>query len=315
MGSVRNKPTAMGMSVALHALGVLALLLVPPPRLELPPVPPPAVRVALTQPADLPPPPAPRRPRRQTARLELPTQVPQAPPERQAPVLDAPRLEAEAAPNLALPQERFEVDAPAPPPRTVKMAGFEGAALQAPGPAREARLQVGGFHGMSGAPGGAPKAQVRQGAFASSQATRADGKAAPAVGAGGFGSAAVTQSSGPRVATGAAGFATARAEKVQRDAEPVRAEARATPIQILSKPKPVYTAEARQARIEGEVVLEARFGSDGAVTVLRVVRGLGYGLDEAAAAALRAMRFEPAKRGGVPVDSTLSVSVAFQLAY
>ncbi|MEZ5391631.1 MAG: TonB family protein [Bryobacterales bacterium] len=309
MGSVRNKPTAMGVSVALHALGVLALLLVPPPQLELPSVPPPAVRVALTQPADLPPPPASRRLRRQTPRLELPTRAPQAPPERQAPVLDAPRLEAEAAPNLALPEERFEVDAP------VKMAGFEGAALQAPGPAQEARLQVGAFHGMSGAPGGAPKAQVRQGGFASSQATRADGKAAPAVGAGGFGSAAVAQSSGPRVATSAAGFATAKAEKAQRNTEPVRAKARTTPVQILSKPKPVYTAEARQARVEGEVVLEARFGANGSVTVLRVVSRLGHGLDEAAAAALRAMRFEPAKRGGVPVDSTLSVSVAFQLAY
>jgi hypothetical protein len=46
-----------------------------------------------------------------------------------------------------------------------------------------------------------------------------------------------------------------------------------------------------------------------------VVRGLGHGLDESALAAANMMRFKPALRNGVPVDSTAVVHVVFRLAY
>jgi hypothetical protein len=49
--------------------------------------------------------------------------------------------------------------------------------------------------------------------------------------------------------------------------------------------------------------------------VNRVVRGLGYGLDEAAIAAANKIRFKPAMRTGQPMDSTAIVHVVFQLAY
>jgi len=49
--------------------------------------------------------------------------------------------------------------------------------------------------------------------------------------------------------------------------------------------------------------------------VNRVVRGLGHGLDEAAAAAANKMHFKPALRNGQAVDSTAIVHVVFQLAY
>src|SRR5262249_46327280 len=51
--------------------------------------------------------------------------------------------------------------------------------------------------------------------------------------------------------------------------------------EILSKPNPIYTDEARKLRIEGEVLIEVVFESDGKVRIVRVVRGLGHGLDEA----------------------------------
>jgi TonB family protein len=88
-----------------------------------------------------------------------------------------------------------------------------------------------------------------------------------------------------------------------------------TPVEITFKPKPVYTAEARSLKLEGEVLLEVLFSADGTLHVNRVVSGLGHGLDEAAITAANNMRFKPALRMGQPVDSTAIVHVMFQMAY
>jgi TonB family protein len=88
-----------------------------------------------------------------------------------------------------------------------------------------------------------------------------------------------------------------------------------TPVEITFKPNPVYTAEARSLKIEGEVLLEMSFGANGTLQVNKVVRGLGHGLDEAAEAAASKIRFKPALKNGQPVDSTAIVHVVFQLAY
>ncbi len=48
---------------------------------------------------------------------------------------------------------------------------------------------------------------------------------------------------------------------------------------------------------------------------MRVVRGLGHGLDETAIAAAREIRFRPARQNGAPVDSDAIVHIQFQLAY
>ena len=86
-------------------------------------------------------------------------------------------------------------------------------------------------------------------------------------------------------------------------------------VEITYKPNPVYTDEARNLKLEGEVLLEVMFGANGQLHVNRVVRGLGHGLDEAAIAAANKMRFKPALRNGQAVDSTAIVHVVFQLAY
>jgi TonB family protein len=88
-----------------------------------------------------------------------------------------------------------------------------------------------------------------------------------------------------------------------------------TPVEITYKPNPVYTDEARQLKLEGEVLLDVSFAANGSLHVNRVVRGLGHGLDEAAVAAANKIRFKPALRLGQPVDSTAVVHVTFQLAY
>lgn len=86
------------------------------------------------------------------------------------------------------------------------------------------------------------------------------------------------------------------------------------PVEILTKPTPAYTDEARAQKIEGDVVLEVEFTAAGEVHVLRVVRGLGHGLDESARRAALGMRFKPAKSGGRPVDFRTTVHIVFRLA-
>jgi len=88
-----------------------------------------------------------------------------------------------------------------------------------------------------------------------------------------------------------------------------------TGVEIVDKPLPVYTQEARNLKLEGEVLLEVSFGANGQLHVNRVVKGLGHGLDEAAIAAANKMRFKPATRNGQAVDSTAIVHAVFQLAY
>jgi TonB family protein len=88
-----------------------------------------------------------------------------------------------------------------------------------------------------------------------------------------------------------------------------------TSVEITYKPNPVYTDEARNLKLEGEVLLEVEFAANGQLHVTRVVKGLGHGLDEAAVAAANKMRFKPATRSGQAIDSAAIVHVVFQLAY
>lgn len=98
-------------------------------------------------------------------------------------------------------------------------------------------------------------------------------------------------------------------------AAPVRRqEAETTPIVVLSKPLPSYTAEARQLRIQGDVTLQVRFEATGQVRVLQVLSGLGHGLDEQAKIAAEHIRFKPATRDGRPVDEVSVIRVTFQMA-
>jgi TonB family protein len=93
-----------------------------------------------------------------------------------------------------------------------------------------------------------------------------------------------------------------------------QAAAKIVPVEILSKERPIYTEEARAKRVEGEVLLEAVFEASGRIRVLRVVRGLGYGLDDAAVRAAEQIRFRPELKDGRPSDSTAVVHIIFQLA-
>ncbi|MBI1941227.1 MAG: TonB family protein [Acidobacteria bacterium] len=86
------------------------------------------------------------------------------------------------------------------------------------------------------------------------------------------------------------------------------------PVEILSKPNPAFTDEARKLGLQGEVVLAVVFMASGKLRVLRVVRGLGHGLDESACRAAEQIRFKPAQRDGQPMDFPATLRVVFQLA-
>jgi TonB family protein len=87
-----------------------------------------------------------------------------------------------------------------------------------------------------------------------------------------------------------------------------------TSLEVLSKPPVQYTAEARQLKVQGDVVLRVTFTASGRVVVQGVVRGLGHGLDEEARRVAQQMRFRPATRNGQAVDTTTTITITFQLA-
>jgi TonB family protein len=85
------------------------------------------------------------------------------------------------------------------------------------------------------------------------------------------------------------------------------------PPRLLREVKPDYTEDARRGSIEGDVLLEIVVRHDGTVGDIRLVRGLGAGLDRRASDAVRQWRFEPARRRGAPVDVLVEVAVEFRL--
>jgi len=86
--------------------------------------------------------------------------------------------------------------------------------------------------------------------------------------------------------------------------------------EAIQQPRPPYTPEAREARIEGIVLLEVIIRSSGRVDGIKVIQGLGYGLDESAVNTITAgWRFKPALYLGKPVDYRARIEVTFRLKY
>jgi len=83
--------------------------------------------------------------------------------------------------------------------------------------------------------------------------------------------------------------------------------------QAISAPDPDYTEEARRAKKQGTCVLWLIVDAAGRPRDIKVVRGLGLGLDAKALEAVRQWRFQPALKDGKPVDVQISVEVEFHL--
>jgi TonB family protein len=233
----------------------------------------------------LPAPPDPPPPVRELARADVPKPLPVAP--IVAKTIEPPPepLLPAAAPAPERPIERPEVQRP------VETGLFERTNAARTNQVA-AGVATGGFGSAAAAPRGAANGQVTTGGFGSAPAPRGAASTSAPVQTAGF----------DRASAPAHASAAASTKPIDR------------PVEIVFKPTPDYSDDARSARIEGTVSLELEFTAAGDVRVLRVVRGLGHGLDEAAQQAALRIRFKPAQSDGRPVDSRATVHITFRLS-
>lgn len=84
-------------------------------------------------------------------------------------------------------------------------------------------------------------------------------------------------------------------------------------VNITLKPRANYTDAARTNQAQGKVVLRVTFGANGQIGAISVVSGLPDGLTEQAIEAAKGIKFEPAKRGGVPYSVSKPVEYTFTI--
>ncbi len=220
-------------------------------------------------------------------------------------------------------------NAPVIPKQAVKTNVFSTGSSVAPTTARApSQVQTGGFGDPNGIPAKASKGKaVNIAALGSFDLPSGPGygngtggaKGTPGVVvSSGFGNSTALADKRPHAAATtvqASGFTSADVPAAPTvHSRPAETAARAVPAEILSKPTPIYTREARSLRIEGEVLLEVVLEASGNLHVVRVVRGLGHGLDDSAVKAAEQIHFKPAMRDGQPADSTVVLHIIFQLA-
>jgi TonB family protein len=82
---------------------------------------------------------------------------------------------------------------------------------------------------------------------------------------------------------------------------------------VVNRVEPLYSEEARKARIGGIVILEVVIDRTGVVKDARVLRPLPFGLDQAALDAVKQWRFRPGTLNGAPVDVIFTLTVNFML--
>jgi TonB family protein len=259
------------------------------------------------------------------AALRLPPEI------RRKPVADDPPV----APKIDLAANKiphFQPKAPAIPRELVKTNVFSTGSSATPTMAAAPKdVQTGGFGDPNGVPAqdnhGKPVTIASLGSFdlpggpGHGNGTGGAHGAAGVVASAGFGNGVATGDGSGRVngsrgtvRQGGFGDAEAVAANTARPKPEESTAPKLNPAEIVFKPTPVYTDEARKMRIEGEVLLQVVFEASGQIRVLRVVRGLGHGLDEAAIRAAEQIRFKPALRDGQPADSTAVLHIVFQLA-
>ncbi len=212
-------------------------------------------------------------------------------------------------------------------PRMVRTNLFSSGSSAAPTVATApSRVQTGGFGDPNGIPakasGGKPVNIAAGGSF---DLPSGEGHGNGTGGSKGVSGVVASTGFGNGVATGddrihpsqikvqATGFGNVEVPASPATSHPAEPAA-ALPAEILSKPTPDYTQEARSLRIQGEVLLDVVLEASGSLHVLGVMRGLGHGLDDNAIKAAERIRFKPATKNGQPEDSRVVLHIVFQLA-
>jgi TonB family protein len=348
----KSRWSSMGTSMAVQAavLGVVLLIpLVMPPAmlpkvvfnltpLETPmtevPVPPPPKPSAIRPKAPVPPPPPVeeavvpepiRQPKILAPHVEPPKPQPKVEAKVEAPkvdqTFDTPKVDIEN--NMALPAKpRAPIQtgvintgsaAPATitknlPPEKVQTGGFgdpNGVAGPA-NPNKGANANARGSFNLPPGPGYGNGTGGANGARGTIQSTGfGNGTAIPPSGDGGARHSGSVQQ----------GVFAAAVVEPDTPKSQTQAAAAVQPIEILDKPRPQYTQEARDLKIEGDVVVQVVFKANGEVQILGVSQSLGHGLDEMAMKAAKLIKYKPAVSNGQPVDFPAKVHIEFQLAY
>ena len=79
-------------------------------------------------------------------------------------------------------------------------------------------------------------------------------------------------------------------------------------------PYPIYTDEARKVKMQGTVTLRVLVGTDGRASEIRVIRGVGYGLEERAVQTVRGWKFTPARDATRrPIAVWVTIEAVFRL--
>ena len=209
------------------------------------------------------------------------------------------------APELKLATKMPEIPA-APPTKIVAMGTFSANNPAMPMPAKAAAtVQSGGF----GDPNGVPASEHHGGMANIRAAGSFDLPSGSGHGNGAGGTSVVAASGFGNGAIDTLNSAGMHPKSATRQP----GSGASTPVEITFTPKPDYTDEGRKQKINGEVRLEVLFRSDGQIHVVRVLQGLGYGLDEEAVKAAQQIKFKPALHEGQPVDSMAQVHIIFEL--
>ncbi|HEY1767287.1 MAG TPA: energy transducer TonB [Terracidiphilus sp.] len=288
-------------------------------ELIVPATPPPPIKLKAPEMPKLPPPPTPPRIQLDQQRIEMPKPKPEPKPVQLEAKLAMPEVK-QAKPSIIMaPQPKAALTAAMPAqtpqvhPSTAPVhLGETFGVTPNPNAARPATVAAIGnpYGGMQG-PAVAPHGVVGSTGIGNGTRSGSNAGMAGKVASAGIPGATGTSNRGSygKVASAGIPAETAVAAMPKAVTQPV-----ATTLEVLSKPPVQYTSEARQLRVQGDVVLRVTFLATGRVVVEGVIHGLGHGLDEEARRVASQIRFRPATRDGRAVDLTTNIVITFQLA-
>jgi TonB family protein len=292
-------------------------------ELIVPTTPPPEIKVKTPPPPKLPPPPEPPKLQMQELRpkqIEMPKPKPEPKPVQMEAKVNLPVVPAKPQIVRLQPQPKAALTAAMPAQNTqVKPStapvhfGDTFGATPNPNATRPATIAaIGNPYGGNQGPAVAPHGVVGSTGIGNGLKSGSNAGVVGKVASAGIPGATGTGTTGSYGHVGSAGIPTV--QQVAAVQRPVSAPVQSTEVEVLSKPAVQYTSEARQLRVQGDVVLSVTFLASGQVVVNGVLQGLGHGLDEEARRVASQIRFRPATNNGRPVDVTTKIRITFQLA-
>jgi TonB family protein len=279
------------------------------------PPPPPKIKVAPAP--KLPPPPEPPKIKLEAPKIEVPKPKPEPKPIQMEAKLEAPIVKAAKPAIVLAPQPKAALTAAMPAqspevkPSTAPVhLGETFGVTPNPNATRPATIAaIGNPYGGQQGPAVAPHGVVGSTGIGDGLKSGSNAGVAGKVASAGIPGASGTNTSYGKVAS--AGIPATQTVAV---VPKVTVQPASTNIELISKPPVRYTAEARQLKVQGDVILRVTFLANGQVSVQSVLRGLGHGLDEEAQRVAQQIRFRPATRDGHAVDTTTNITITFQLA-